>query len=906
MLKSIKWRIVIVALVAAISLWLIYPTLRWMSLDETERTQLSEQWRVEDSERTGAEGLMVRIGRSLRRWSQGDRRRVINLGLDLQGGIDLRYVVDTSVAQEVPEDTAGPDDEDLTEKDTKSKAEIRKEKVVQRALTIIRNRVDMFGTTEPIIQPSGDDRIYIQLPGEKDPQRAKEIIGRTAQLEFRLAAGPDLTDKTFREIDAQLGGRLLQHVSIVRQGEFSRVVIDEEDKDTVDGLLEEAESKGLVPEKYVIMYGPQADPTDSERVRILYLIEKKVGMTGEHLVQAVANPDRESFGNWKVSFQLDAQGGRTFSTLTGNHLGERLAIVLDGAVQTAPTIQSRISHGHGDITGGFTPTAARDLAIVLESGALPAPLKLIYEGTVGPTLGRESIQAGLTAALVGLVLVIVFMLVYYRLAGIIAIMALLFNVPIILGALAYFRATLTLPGIAGFVLTVGMAVDANVLIFERLREELRKGKTIRAAIDAGYARAFLTIIDSNLTTLIAALVLFQFGTGPIKGFAVTLSIGILSSMFTSLFFTRIIFDLITQRGSMKTVRMMTLIGETHIPFVYWRHVALTCSVILIAVGAVVFGVRGKDNLGVDFSQGTALQLRFDQPTTTATLQDILIGGGLTDVIVQQSAGRGGTEFAGRDYIVRARSIVEEGGAGKDAAVATSERIERILQSAEGLPGYELLGVESIGAAVSKELTKQAFLAIINATFAIIIYISIRFHFKFALGGVIALFHDMLITLGIFALTGREISLPVVAALLTIMGYSINDTIVIFDRIREDMKLLRGRDLAEVMNISINETLSRTALTSLTTLITVVSILLLGGPVIHDFAFALTVGIVVGTYSSVFVASPVVLMLTKTRGVASARDALVRGSAVTHLFEKLGLFSSSRQVRTSSDRGQKKE
>ena len=906
MMKSIRWRLVVVAVVAAVSLWLVYPTVRWMTLSEDKQAARLLQWQTEDAGWSRTDGAMTRMGRSLRRWGQGDRDRVINLGLDLQGGIDLRYQVvipevdDQAVEEEVQRAIAAGQ-----QIDDERKEALEVERVVSRALKIIRNRIDLFGTTEPVIQQSGRDRIYIQLPGEKDPRHAKDIIGRTAQLEFRLAAGSDLTEKTFRDIDQQLGGRLLSHIRILRQPS-PMIVMDEVEKTTVDGLISEAESQGLVPEKYVIMYGQPPELAAATRVRQLYLIEKEIGMTGEHLVSARADPDRESFGNWQVNFQLDAAGSRIFGKLTKEHVQEHLAIVLDNSVQSAPTIQTEITGGRGQITGSFTPIEARDLEIVLQSGALPAPLKLIYEGSVGPTLGRESIRAGVTAGLVGLLLVVVFMLVYYRLAGIIAVMALLLNIPIILGALAYFGATLTLPGIAGLVLTIGMAVDANVLIFERLREELRKGKTIRAAIDTGYARAFLTIIDSNLTTLIAALVLFQFGTGPIKGFAVTLSIGILASMFTSLFFTRIVFDLLTRYTSIKTVKMMRLIRETHIPFIYWRHVALTCSIMLLVIGMSAFGIRGKSNLGVDFSQGTVMRLRFDEPTTTASIQEALMAGGMSDIIVQESTEQGGSELANRGFIVRARTIMDDETDDGGTGVATSDRIEQILLGTENLARHELMGVESIGAAVSKELTRQAFLAILNATFAIIIYISIRFHFKFALGGVIALFHDMLITLGILALTGREISLPVVAALLTIMGYSINDTIVIFDRIREDMKLLRGRDLAEVMNISINETLGRTALTSLTTLIAVVSILLLGGSVIHDFAFALTIGVLVGTYSSVFVAAPVVLMLTKVRGTVAARDAYARGSALTHLFEKLGLFGSGRQVPTTAERGKRKQ
>ncbi|MCD6287836.1 MAG: protein translocase subunit SecD [Candidatus Hydrogenedentes bacterium] len=901
MKKNFKWRIITVTVLAVVCLYLIYPTVRWAMLSDEQKDARLQQWSQEDSSALNTDSIFKRIGRSVARWAQGDRSRTINLGLDLQGGIELRYKVDTSVAQKAIDEAEKQAEKGISSDQKAHAVQVKQEYIVRRALSIIRDRVDMLGTTEPVIQQSGNDRIYVQLPGEKDPARVKKLIGRTAQLKFQLAAGSDLLDKTLRDIDAKLGGRLMQHFTVSR----GDVVFPEADKPIVDSLLAEADKRGLIPEKYQFLYGNAPKPTSKQQMRKLYLINKNVLMTGETLVSATGTPERNSrVGAWQVDFVLSTAGGRQFRRITTDHVKERLAIVLDQTVQTAPTINEPIG-SRGQITGGFTPTEARDLAIVLEAGALPAPLELIYEGTVGPTLGRESIRAGVMAALLGFVLVIVFMLFYYRLPGIIAVMALLFNVPLILGALAYFHATLTLPGIAGLVLTTGMAVDANVLIFERIREEFKKGKTIRAAIDTGFSKAFLTIIDSNLTTLIAALVLFQFGTGPIKGFAVTLSIGILSSMFTALFFSRLLFDLLTKYTSISKLPMRSVVGDTHIPFVYWRHVAITLSSIAILVGMTAFTIRGKDNLGVDFTQGTVMRLRFEQPTTTAALQSTLAQNGFRDVIVQES-GSGGKQFEGRTFVLRAANsaTADVGNKNEDTAVAVSDQIQEVLRGSEGIPKYEILSVESIGAAVSGELTRQAFLAVLNATIAMIIYISIRFHFKFALGGVIALFHDILITLGIFALCGREITLPVVAALLTIMGYSINDTIVIFDRIREDMKLMRGRDLAEVMNISINETLRRTALTSFTTLLAVGSILILGGAVIRDFAFALTIGVIVGTYSSIFVASPVVLMMTKVRGVASARSSLSRGSALLHLFEKLG-GSSTRTVTTSTERGRKK-
>jgi preprotein translocase subunit SecD len=376
------------------------------------------------------------------------------------------------------------------------RAEELKKLAVEQSLETIRNRIDQFGVTEPDIIPEGNDRMVIQLPGIKDSARAKNLIGKTALLEFKL--------------------------------------VDEE-----HGMDEAL--KGHVPEGSVITYGSIMDRETGRRTNVPYLLKSKTLLTGSSLESAqVKISDR--FGEPHVALKFNAQGAKDFDRITGENVKKRLAIVLDGTVHSAPVIQEKISGGDAQITGSFTMEEARDLAIVLRAGALPAPVQILEERTVGPSLGQDSIDQGILATMIGSLLVVLFMAIYYKLSGLVADTALVINVILILGTLAAFKATLTLPGIAGTLLTVGMAVDANVLIFERVREEFRLGKTARAAIDAGYGKAFITIIDTHVTTIVAALFLFSFGTGPVKGFAVTLTIGLLASLFTAVFVTRIVFD----------------------------------------------------------------------------------------------------------------------------------------------------------------------------------------------------------------------------------------------------------------------------------------------------------------------------------------------------------------------------
>jgi SecD/SecF fusion protein len=677
---------------------------------------------------------------------------------------------------------------------------------VKQALETIRNRVDEFGVAEPVMQREGKERLLIQLPGIEDPERVIDLLGRTAQLSFHIAIeGPASEEEILAKYDRKIPRNAFL-----------------------------AESRGEL---------------HAGRPHY-YLLEKEATVTGADLVDARLGRDESN--SPAIDFRMSSAGGREFGKLTEANLYKQLAIVLDGKVESAPTIQSVIGR-EGQITGSFTLQEAVDLAVVLRSGALPAPVHIIEQRTVGPTLGIESIQYGFRAALISLALVMVFMVFYYHAAGLIANVALALNIIGLFAFLAYFRATLTLPGIGGIILTIGMAVDANVLIFERIREELAKKKTVRSAIDTGYAKAMWTILDANITTLITAVVLFQFGTGPVKGFAVTLSVGICISMFTALFVTRAIFDLLTERRWLTKVSMLQLIKQPNIAFIPRRYIGIGVSAIAIVIGMGTFALRGEENFGIDFAQGTIVQVRFENPVSTEDVRDILAGAGIHETIIQEYG-------AANDILIRTRveSANPDARAEDGTAALVGEKIATALRENLG-DTFEIERTEEVGAAVSEDLTSKALLAILYSTIGIIIYISFRFEFRFAIGAVLALFHDVFITMGALALTGREIQLPVVAALLTIFGYSINDTIVVFDRIRENMRMKRGQDFSKLVDLSINETLSRTLVTSVTTLVVVTVLYLIGSEVTRDFAFALFIGVITGTYSSIFIASPTLVI-----------------------------------------------
>ncbi|MEO0497920.1 MAG: protein translocase subunit SecD, partial [Pseudomonadota bacterium] len=588
------------------------------------------------------------------------------------------------------------------------------------------------------------------------------------------------------------------------------------------------------------------------------LIESRALLTGEDL--SGASPGFDSRNNQPVvNFTFNSRGGQIFADITQRNVGRPFAIVLDGAVLTAPVINEPILGGAGQISGNFTVEGANDLSIKLSAGALPARLTYLEERTVGPSLGADSIVAGELAGIVGATLVLLFMLLAYGRLGVIANIALTANIVMVIALLSVLGATLTLPGIAGIVLTVGMAVDSNVLIYERIREERRNGRNVIQAIDAGFRRAFVTIVDASITTLLAAIILFYLGSGPIRGFAVTLAIGIVTTVFTAFTLTRLMIAVWVQRARPKELpkRWLTLVkDDTKIPFMPWRKLAFPASAVTIVMSAVLFVSVGL-NLGIDFKGGTLFEIQ--SKTTQADLGDVrarMSELNLGDVQVQEF----GTP---RDVLIRVEPQ-EAGANGEQSVVA-------LVTGALG-EEYEIRRQEAVGPTVSGELARAGTIAVVVALLAILVYIWLRFEWQFALGAIAATTHDVILTIGIFSLVGLEFGLASIAAILTIVGYSLNDTVVVYDRVRENLRRYKKMEIPQLLDMSINQMLPRTILTSVTTLLALLALYLLGGEVLASFTFAMIFGVIIGTYSSIFMAAPLLILFSLRPGALSNDDA----------------------------------
>lgn len=780
----------------------------------------------------------------------------VKLGLDLQGGISFLLEVDTT---ELEPDAVGD--------------------AQMRALEVIRNRVDLMGTEEPIIYPEPrSNRIVVQIPGLDAANRewAIRTLESAAFLEFRMVH--DSNDRLVeRLLDQGLAPEGYRAVTVdgrlhyVRTEEAERV-----DRHTEREVLERLRTFHAPPGyDFMLMRRERQGQILYEP----YYVNRRRVLTGENL--AHAGVDYQQFGQPIITLRFDSEGARRFQRVTTDYApggarnpnldGRRfLGIVLDGVLQQAPFIRTAIYGGEAIIEGDFTLREAQDHALILRAGSLPAPLRVIEERNVDPTLGAESVRSGLRAIVLGGILVLVFMLGYYLLAGIVANLALVLDLLllplgmlIVSGFLGLITGggggeglpTLTLPGIAGIVLTIGIAVDANVLIFERIREEQKVGKRLAAAIEAGYEKVFSTIMDANVTTLITAIILFWQGSGPIRGFAITLSAGIVVSMFIALVITRLMFELMAYKSKIQQIKMFQILGESNIDFIGKRKVAAILSLVVIAATWAIFVGRGMDNFGVDFTGGTSLVYRFDERPGQDEITSALAAAGVPGAFVQFQ----------REVVPDDTGRIPEFLMVK-VPEGMGDITKQTLTDAFPQAAFHILQEDTVGAQVGRDLRRKGVMAVVWALVGIVIYISLRFEFAFAMGAIVALVHDVLITIGIFCLLGNQLSLPIVAALLTIVGYSVNDTIVVFDRIREDLALIKGKTYSQIANLSINQTLNRTLLTSITTLLTVTMLLIFGGGAIKDFALALFIGILVGTYSSIFVATPVVLYWHKDDAV----------------------------------------
>ena len=688
---------------------------------------------------------------------------------------------------------------------------------VQQAIQTVEKRLNNFGTADLLIVAQGNDRILVQMPGvsPEEASAVREILEKIAKLELK-AVHPE---------SSALANR----------------------------LAAEKEADRVLPPGYKL-YVLSDEDEDGQVITENILLKRRSALDGSYIVHA-----QELYGPYegKLTVELNAEGANKMFDLTSKMRAgvDRLAIVLDGKVLSAPVVQSSLG-ANFEISGMKDANEAKSIAAALLN-PLKNPLLVEEERTVSATLGKETVHQGITAGIAGLGLTLLFVLIYYRFAGIIALLGLSLNILILFGAMAMFGFTFTLPGIAGIILTIGVAVDANVLIYERLREELAAGKSIKAAISAAYDKAFSAIFDANITTLITALILFWRASGTVKGFAVTLTIGILASMLAALLCTRVLFWWFSDAGILKKLSFMNLIPKRAFNFLGKRKIAFSFSIILIVAGLGSVGMKGNSSLGIDFTGGAQLsyQLVDGQTVEQPAVQQVL-----NKLELSKQASSQEETTTGGEYLLTVRCASDDIGA-----------IETALSS-----NFEVLkdkpSRETISASLGSEFLNTALWALIVGMVAILIYITIRFEFSFALGAFAALIHDILICLGIVILSGQELSLIHVGAFLTIAGYSINDTIVVFDRIREDLRSRRG-DVQDVMNHAINATLSRTVLTSVTTFVAVLVLYIYGGSALKDFSFTIMIGVIVGTYSSIFIASPIVFIWSKMRGANLRRELL---------------------------------
>jgi SecD/SecF fusion protein len=736
---------------------------------------------------------------------------------------------------------------------------------LSQSLEVIRNRIDQFGVTEPVIVRQGDDQIVVQLPGVQDPQRAMDLIGQTAQLEFKL-------------VDDQANINLEELIDkALAQGQLKPGYTNAD--------LNQALA-GKIPPDDEVYIEKKVDKQTGTVKRQPLLIQKKTLLTGAAIKSAAVRIG--DYNEPYVSVDFNNAGARQFGTITGANIKRRLAIILDGVVRSAPVIQERIGGGKCQITGSYTSEEAHDLAIVLRAGALPATVKIVQNITVGPTLGMDSIHKGVVSGVIGTALVIAFMLLYYGVSGAIANYAMMLNTIMLLGALSLLGATLTLPGIAGIILSIGMAVDSNVLVFERMREEFQAGKPIKAGIDGGYDKAFLTIIDSHVTTLITAVALFLFGTGPIKGFAVTLSLGVILNLFTALYGTRMVYDYFLYKRWLDKLNFFQMFKRTNFDFIAFRKYAFTFSAIITLIGIIAFIQlsRGQGNLGVEFAGGAMVQFQAKNPVTIEAVREALSQKGWGHAEIQPTEG-------GRGLMVKLKKSEESVG-------QMAEDLAKVLNQSISDNQFTIEGKSEIGASVSKDLRKWAIIAITISMLGIIAYLAWRFEFVFGVAAAIATFHDVLAVLGIFYLLNIEITLLVVTALLTLAGYSLSDTVVIFDRIREN--LAKSRDsLGNIINLSINEVLGRTMVTAVSVFLVLLALFFFGGIVIHDFALAMILGLILGTYSSIFVASQIVFTWRKER----KRKVVIKKEKVIELAAQKEKREQKREATAKRKKGSRK-
>lgn len=725
----------------------------------------------------------------------------------IQANVPLQITVDSSVLTQDMHDT------------------------VDSSIRVIRDRVDSLGVTQPVIIKQGTDRMRVQIPGEKDPEKAISTMIRPARLEFRgvYTTEQPMIDEKGEEYWPEASGQII---------------------DTATGDVLEGQR---IPPGYTVMKhrvtvrGERGQAP--ETVTRHMVVKSRPEMTGAGLKDARVQMGQGGLnaGEVEVVVLFNDTGTKQFDEISQRYLKQPLAVILDDVVYSAPIIQGRISGGYCSITGSFTLEEGKDLSLVLKAGALPAELITMDMRTVEATLGEASISQSVMALFLGSLLVGLYMIVYYGGAGVVAVIAVIINVILVFTFMKLASATLTLSGIGGILLTVGMAVDANVLIYERVREELRDGKTTKQAIQLGFGKAFSVIFDANLTTLISGLVLLQFGTGSVQGFALTLNVGIIATLFTGLFVTKTLVDVWFElRGNIGFGKLAWFKDGVNFDFLKLRKGAYILSGGLITVCLVyIMPFAGGSNWGVDFEGGLLTEASIEAPVGVEELQSQNEGWRVQKV-------SGENQFLIRTKLAHAEQTLAEAQAA----------VEQSLEATVGAGKYTILSSEAVSNQVGKEFTLKAFMACLLASLCIGLYLAFRFEWIFGVTAVIALLHDVVASYGIFNMMGDmrmagEVTLDVVAALLVVLGYSVNDTIIIFDRIRENRKIHPSMSDYEMINLSVNESLNRTIVTLTTILVVLFILLFVGGSGLYDFALVLTLGITLGTFSSIFLAAPLI-------------------------------------------------
>ena len=717
----------------------------------------------------------------------------IKLGLDLNGGTE--FIV--SIVPNKP----------VSEAEKKAMTNISAVQLRDRVMDILRNRINKSGLIEPEIAAEGSNRISLKIPVSTEEQKKEymKLIQMSAQLNFRLVA------KDNDQLLSQYNANPQRFIPPVGYERLSMVAFDRFDKKRTETCF--------------VQIHPE--------------------MTGSTITNAFVAANQ--YGQRQISLEFNNDGAQQFGKVTSANVGRRLAIVLDGTLYSAPLIQGAIYGGNASITGDFSQEEANNVSTALACGNLPATIRIDSVFDTAPTLGKEAVKGGMLAGIIGLLWVAFFMLVYYRKAGLVANIALIVNVILIIGAMASLGATLTLPGIAGIILTIGLAVDANVLIYERIREELEVNKTLENAINLGYKRAFATILDSNTTVLLVSIILYWQGTGPIKGFGVTLSVGIICSMFTAIFVTRLIFDIYYRLFHIKKLKMMRLLTGMKIPFLkLWKY-AVTLSIVLMISSIITVIIKEKHIIGVDFTGGSQIVLNYNSYVSQNNVKSVLEKEGYETTVSYKSSPVEGNKI---DILISDQTRPK-------AYSGEMNSVLSILNKNFPQAGFSGASEQVIGGFVGEQFTQSAFLAVILSVLGMMIYISLRFEPRYALAVIFALLHDVIIGIGVLIACDRQISLTVIAALLTAIGYSINESIIVFDRIRENLKLRQEMIYRDIIDLSINQTLSRTVITASLTFSVVLMLFLFGGISINSFALVMMVGITAGTYSSIFVSSPLI-------------------------------------------------